>query len=732
MVMKRAHLVCLTLFILLVGLCSFSQAQLPGESQEKKEEVKEEIPFPEPTRLKPNWWKFFEVELPLLEKRINSVIDQLTEAQAQVPELSNATNKGSLQRITIKLKAFLSLKAKKDAKKPAIPATKNTYTLEEWLSFSNGVGKGEVEEKIIQDEIARTRDAIKKAEHMLDTLMAAYIEIEATDPARYPKGLEIMANWASLAVTKEKIRVEKENLEILQARISNMKLQVEAASENLSVSKNDVSRLDDEIKDSTKKLEQVRKELASAKAETSFDLGDTPVEKAQFRYNEQTVVEASVLEALSHVELVVKNVEKDILVLLAENDATHAKQIIEKLTEWENFLSSLKKKKDYWTSVTILERDLAQNLLAIESEKDADPELLRINLKRLELAGESILSLHRLDNALHDLKLLMDLLTQQLSDTGGGVKTWFMKSQQEVENFFGHASSYLTSSLFKINETPVTTLGLFRVIIILCFAWWLSGFVSRSLGKYIENRGDRDLSGVYTVSRLIHYGILGLGLFVALSSIGLDLSNLALVAGALSLGIGFGLQSIVNNFVSGLILLFERNIKIGNFIEVANGTTGIVKEINVRTTLINTNDNIDIILPNSELVGSSVINWTLREAVRRMKIPFGVAYGSDKDLVKKAVLEAADEVPYTYKGDKNRDPQVWLTEFGDSSLNFQLVVWVSPEMVKRPARVHAAYMWEIETMLGKYDIEIPFPQMDLHLKSGFDGISKKQPDSDGS
>ncbi len=728
--MKLVQWLCLWVSVLVVGFYSFSAAQSLGESQGINEETKEEVPFPEPTKLKPNWWKFFDVELPLLEERVISVIDQLTEAQSKTPGFSNDKNKDLLIKITIQLKTFSNLKARKRTKEPIVLAPKGTYTLEEWLSFSNGVSTGKVEAKIIQDEIARSNTAINKAEGLLDTLMAAFLGGEPTDPARYTKGLDIIVNGSSLAVAKEKVRIEKENLEVLEARISNMQLQVKAASKHLSVTKTDLLRLDGEIKSSTKKLEQVRKELALVQAKALIDLGDSPVQKAQSRHNEQAIVDASVLEALSHVELVAKNVEKEILNLLTKNDAAYAKQIIEETTEWANLLSSLKQKKDYWTSVTILERDLTQNLLAIDSGKDEDPELRRINKGRSKLAGETILSLHRLDNALQDLKLLLGLLSQQLSDTSGDLKTWFLKSRQEVGNFFGEASSYLTSSLFKINETPVTALGLFRVIIILGFAWWLSGFVSRFLGKYIENRGEQDLSGVYTLSRLIHYGILGLGLFIALSSIGLDLSNLALVAGALSLGIGFGLQSIVNNFVSGLILLFERNIKIGNFIEIANGTTGIVKEINVRTTLINTNDNIDIILPNSELVGNSVINWTLREAVRRMKIPFGVAYGSDKELVKKAALEAADQVPYTYKGDKNRNPQVWLSEFGDSSLNFHLVVWVNPEMVKKPARVHAAYMWEIETMLAKYNIEIPFPQMDLHLKSGFEKLTIRRPDSD--
>jgi len=139
----------------------------------------------------------------------------------------------------------------------------------------------------------------------------------------------------------------------------------------------------------------------------------------------------------------------------------------------------------------------------------------------------------------------------------------------------------------------------------------------------------------------------------------------------------------------------------------------------MRSTLITTNDNIDILVPNSEFVGGRVINWTLREAHRRLRVPFGVAYGTDKELVKKAVLEAAENVPWTLQKIKARQPQVWLVEFGDSSLNFELVVWLTPEAVKRPGAVQAAYLWEIETKLNEHGIEVPFPQRDLHLRSMF-------------
>ncbi|MCF7970042.1 MAG: mechanosensitive ion channel [Methylococcaceae bacterium] len=176
-------------------------------------------------------------------------------------------------------------------------------------------------------------------------------------------------------------------------------------------------------------------------------------------------------------------------------------------------------------------------------------------------------------------------------------------------------------------------------------------------------------------------------------------------------------QSIVNNFVSGLILLFEGTLKVGDFIEIESGVTGLVKGINVRSTLINTNDNVDIIVPNSVLVGNRVTNWTLREANRRIHVPFGVAYGTDKELVKKAVLEAAARVKYTHTFKRAESVQCWLVNFGESSLDFELVVWINQDAVRRPGAVHAAYMWEIETSLTEYGIEIPYPQRDLHIRS---------------
>jgi small-conductance mechanosensitive channel len=279
------------------------------------------------------------------------------------------------------------------------------------------------------------------------------------------------------------------------------------------------------------------------------------------------------------------------------------------------------------------------------------------------------------------------------------------------------------TTLVQIGDTPVTGNDVFRAFWIIVFAVILSKLVRKALARF----GDRDFrygrAGLYTFGRLFHYAIIFLAILVSLASIGLDFSSLALVAGALGVGIGFGLQSIVNNFFSGLIILFESTLRVGDYIELDTGVTGTVKDINARSTLINTNDNIDIVVPNSEIVSNKLTNWTLNEYILRMRIPFGVAYGSDKEKVKQAAIEAANNVHFTLKNMKGREPDVWLVEFGDSSMNYLLLVWVNRQGARRPTRTRAAYLWALDDAFREHGIEIPFPQRDLHLRSGFPGLA---------
>ncbi|MDQ3206837.1 MAG: mechanosensitive ion channel [Pseudomonadota bacterium] len=277
----------------------------------------------------------------------------------------------------------------------------------------------------------------------------------------------------------------------------------------------------------------------------------------------------------------------------------------------------------------------------------------------------------------------------------------------------------LDFALIRTTGFSLTVGGLLAALLAILVALGLSMMLRRALARYARHNENVDRAGLYTVTRLLHYVLLAIGILFALEFAGLPITRFALFAGVIGVGLGFGLQTLFANFISGLVLLFGKSLKVGDFVELESDVRGEVHDIKMLATRIVTNDNIDILVPNAEFVSGRVVNWTYREVWRRLRVPFGVAYGSDKELVKKAALEAAAQVPFTLDLDGKRKPQVWLVAFGDSSLEFELVVWLNAEATKRPSAVKAAYLWALDSALCKYGIEIPFPQQDLHIRSLF-------------
>jgi small-conductance mechanosensitive channel len=180
-----------------------------------------------------------------------------------------------------------------------------------------------------------------------------------------------------------------------------------------------------------------------------------------------------------------------------------------------------------------------------------------------------------------------------------------------------------------------------------------------------------------------------------------------------------GLQGLVKDFASGVSLMFERLVAVGDFVELQNGARGVVHEIGPRSTRLRTNDSTDVIVPNSVLVNEQVINWTLHHTTRRIRVPFVTAFGVDKEKVREAVLKAAHSVSFTAPDDATRKAQVWLVGYGESSLKFELIVWPTVESVRRPAAIFAAYTWAIDDALRAAGIEVPYPQRDIRLRGVF-------------
>ena len=264
---------------------------------------------------------------------------------------------------------------------------------------------------------------------------------------------------------------------------------------------------------------------------------------------------------------------------------------------------------------------------------------------------------------------------------------------------------------FTIGEKHIT-LGLVLIAgVCLYGALFASRVMQFFLMRDVFLRRQVDSGIGLSITRLLHYAFVLLGVFLALATLGFELTNLAIIASALSVGIGFGLQTIVNNFVCGLILLFERPVKVGDIIQLGE-QWATIRDIGLRATTIQTFDQSDIVVPNSDLITNQVTNWTLGNRRIRLSLTVGVAYGSDVPAVLKILEECSQNNPRVLQ---NPAPSIFFMAFGDSSLDFQLRVWIDD--IDYMNVVRSELNQEIDRQFRERGIEIPFPQRDIHLRS---------------
>lgn len=266
-------------------------------------------------------------------------------------------------------------------------------------------------------------------------------------------------------------------------------------------------------------------------------------------------------------------------------------------------------------------------------------------------------------------------------------------------------------TLFSIGQTPVTLTSLILFISFFIIFVLLSRWITKMLGSKVLSRLHIEEGTRYNFERVVYYTLVIIGAVLAFQFIGINLTGLAVIFGLLSVGIGFGLQNITSNFVAGLILLFERPVAVGDRVTVGD-SEGDVVEINIRSTTIRTMNNIAIIVPNSEFVSEKVINWSHGEKKIRLDIDVGVSYNSDLDTVIRCMKEAADESDHVLKVP---EPVVHLVTFGDSSWNMQLRCWIADP--KQHPSIRSEINCEIVRKFRANNVEIPYPQHDLHVRS---------------
>jgi potassium efflux system protein len=257
----------------------------------------------------------------------------------------------------------------------------------------------------------------------------------------------------------------------------------------------------------------------------------------------------------------------------------------------------------------------------------------------------------------------------------------------------------------------VEALVVFYIFVVL--AW----VIRSSLGRVMRQNTDADPGVINSVTTISGYLLILIGLAFSFSALGLSLSSLALIGGGLSVGIGLGLQDIVANFISGIVLLFEQSLRPGDVIEL-NGQLGTVEKLNIRSTVIRTNDNVEVVVPNQFFLTTEVRTFTKSDRVARLLLPVGASYDSDPKQVSQLLLQACENHPAVLQ---NPAPHVFFRAFGESSLDFELAVWT--DQPQRTSFIKGELYFAVWDSLKAAGIEIPFPQRDLHLRTGWDKVA---------
>lgn len=648
---------------------------------------------PNPAELKASWWSYYEVDQERLIVRIQKTTAKL---QALAGELSPSQRELALpliDQIPQGLQTYRTLLTKKIPKPTIEPHFHQQYSYQEFLELIDRLSEKELLQESKNQQIKIEKGNLKTDQSQLDTQTADYLSTSKSDPIRIIKGMKIMNRKIATEIDQLKVNELQVYAEIGKQEIQALRDEIGHARNLINASQINLSALKQEIEARKRALYQAQEAQVKTQSAMAQDRG---------LLASQEVLYFTLIRA--HAELYLINAELKSLLgqILTEKERATVKELYFKLNDLKERENTILQELDDWKSAADLYSELA---------------LFNGNQETITLSQNTGSLIQKIDRVQRKNSYLF---TQAEVFIRTHYTTFKDRIRELWENLLAKAKLYSKwshKSMFKIGQTPITLYGLFKVILIILITYFLAKFVQIWIRRIGKKQSRIQRAGIYTLSRISYYVIFIIGLLVAIGGTGIDFTTFAVIAGALSVGIGFGLQSIVNNFISGIILLLEKKLRVGDLVELESKEIGRVLEINVRTTLVRTFDNVEILVPNSDLVSKKFINWTLSDKVRRIRVPFGVAFGTDKEKLKQVVTEAAQNIPITVI---DRPPQVWLSKIGESSLDFELVVWVNETLVDSPPMgTQAWYTWEVESALRAHNISIPFPVRDVHLTKEF-------------
>ncbi|AQQ66528.1 mechanosensitive ion channel protein MscS [Microbulbifer agarilyticus] len=688
---RQSLLLCVCTCLLLFS--ALASAQLPSVKPKEFSPV-----VPDFTALSADWWTLWpDVTHEQKEQWLTEVEKAWQDWKKTLPEEAELDER--VLQIDKRLEGIRKTWQKSDNLKSVKILPEVTFpespTVLEWAASDAAVARGQQRYQGVQLEKSQMDDGVAHSLSRLRESVAVLRDINRNDPKHLSATLDVFFGQINHLQVLEEQQLLRDQLTLWDEELTYGRAQLQRMLTGLRFS------------------QEVADELASARTKEKTGLEELAKERADSRHLvfESADSEVTLEQQISLMNYSVETLQNRLQLrkqelLLAMNSVLDPNGEAEKLTISKTLVENAEK----------AQADLVRQLNVRQRQVVAwigeDPKAMQRWWQRFEKINSALGHAGDLIDDVKRYEAAQLFVYQRLQGWWRTLGDRIVLQLQQLRSGWRNLANY---ELFAISQQPITLKDIAQMILVIIGAWGCSRLLSLILRR-MERRKRTSEQAAYALWRVLNYCIVLITIIILLTMVGLDTSKLTLIAGALSVGIGFGMQAIFSNFISGIILLFEQPLRVGDLVELESGVFGRIRDINVRSTRITTRDNVDILVPNSEFVTGRVTNHTLEDPVRRIHVLFGVAYGTDPEEVREAAMAAAERVPVTFSN-WQRKTELWLTSFGDSSLDFKLVVWVNSNAVSSLGDLHALYNIELLREFNQRGIEIPFPQRDLHVRS---------------
>ncbi len=693
------HIIVLALLIVVLPFLGAQEQKTLNTSSESQ---------PNPINLTDNWENYFQDKNENFEERLQNYATFLQQTVKDLPPQQQATIQADLNRVQSQLEALIKIHRTPQLEMPnAVPVDEH-YSLQQTLDIHRNL-------RLKANELGSLADEIKEKVILLDAnqdkfnqLRREYDQSTPQTISKLDLGFQLISSELELEVTKNDIDLLNQQSTINEEIIDQLEDQLEFALKHLWITQQEIEGFQRQAFETKTHWQQAQRQLKDQETHSSLNRADGE-ENGNGRANplsNRNLFRAQITEALTHQKFLIAQEELLLAQVVSESSSLNYNAVNQTVNEWQLLLDNLNIQTQRWMVTAQKQLQRALQTLSRNKISQESSEVIQNQENVLTDVEDILVLIQQFEYENEEARFLFNQINQHLTmRIGKGTKWWW-----DTLAFFRQAlvatNDWLNEGVITLDSKVITPLNILRFIAIFLFALWLSRLALRVLTSIAQRHKAIQRPLMYRISRLIQYAILGIGLVFALSSLGFDLSNFLLIAGALGVGLGFGLQAIFNNFISGVILLFESEIRLGDFIELESGARGEIKEINFRSTLVRTNDGTDIIVPNTQMITSRIINWTLNDPYRRLHVPFTVAYGTDIDFIRQLLADAAKLEPITVKRNKP-EPTVFLTKFGDRGYEMELVVWINEKSLTQQRSAVSHYLWLIQKLLNQHQIKIP-------------------------